>query len=366
MQTVNIQHVQVTIASTQSSGTATLDGTGTLGKMVVFGTWTLPAVASITADKAFVDLVVTDVDTLTASRIGSASGEVITVEAYVIEFGTDTNVYKGTFSMTGPDTGPQTATWNVNGGSTMTENDLTMAYCWLYYTHDSTSGSNDWQPSSSALRHRFDSTTQIAATRSQSVGAISGHWYAVESTTLSVQHGSWAYSEANVLTHDATITEVTLANSFIMGSYQTNDSLWHSTGNWASHLPGTTTARLERHEAWTDGREGNFQVVEDSALTVQRGIFTYTGTGAFATLTSVDLDVAVPLSGGVPGYPGRPGEDSSAGHADEYSHRMWLSSATALDVAATTAGTNRIVPWEVVEFDKEAGGATPRRVMVIT
>jgi len=366
MQVVNIQPVQVTIAGGQTQGTATLDGTGTLAQMVVTGTWTLPDISDLTESKSFVDLDVTNLTTLTATRDDSTAAEAINIEAYVIEYGADTNVYKGTFTSTGTGTGGWLADdFNINGGSPMALADLTKAFCWAYWTNDWTGGTADWHPSEQ-LGFWFKNTSEMTVRRGSQYGSLSGHYYVVESSTLTVEHGRLNAGTASDASFTQAITTVDQTESFVVASFEEGEGTYHSDGHWAADFASDSLVRMRRGASGGSGDSAmRYQIISDPALTVQRGEFTYSTVAAVATLTTpVNLAVAVPISGGITGTPASPGDEWHSGWADSHSHRMWLLDDDSLEVRATTAGTGRIVPWQVIEFEAEAGGAPVRRVMV--
>jgi hypothetical protein len=368
MQVYKVQRVSVTIPGGSASANGSLSNFTNAAKMVVFQSWTLPAASNLFGAKAFVKLTITDANTLTASRIDSTTGEAIDVEAYVIQFGDDTNIYKGTFTIA---SGANTTNVNVNGGSPMALNDLTKAFVWAYWTHTDTTGTTDWNQGAGMVSVHFTSTSAIDCKRYTSTpGDISGNFFVVESSTLSVQHEEFttATTSLTTLTDDYTNDVGTLDHTFVQCSYRWSGTTWLSDACWVTDLPAGdfNTVRFRRHD--TDNMEGNFryQIITDSSINVQRGEFTHNATSNTATLpTAVDLARAVPICNGS-GHPlHTKNDDFTAGHQDEYVNKMWLSGPTTLNVASTNAGGNMLMTWQVVEFTAEST-ASPARIMVIT
>ena len=370
MQVVAIQHVSFSIAGGSASGTATLSGEGDVDQMVCFASWSTPDVASSEEDRLLVDFDVTDVDTLTATRNASPAGEAVTIEAYVIEFGADTNVYKGTFSMAGgDDTDQQTTTANINGGSPMALNDLTKAFVWCYYRGASAGGAYDQMPRNCFLQCRFDSTSVLGWERRRNVAAITaGHWFVVESSTLSVQHTTTYVASSSNPTETDTITSVTPSESFVLGSYWTqgaNDA--NDEGCWSIDLQDATTVRFRRQGGFQDEHEWYTQVISDPALAVQRGTLTGFGTTDSATLSpSVDTSFTIPITAGS-GLPFMvSGIDYNPGNAHKFMDEMWISTSTQIDSSCTEGGNDKVLTWQTVQFPEYVPEAVTRRVMVVS
>lgn len=369
MNVVKVQRVSFAIAGGSASGTGTLSGFTDLDQMVIaFASWSIPDVAQSNEDRVLVDFDVTNLTTITATRNGTPAGEAVNVEAYVVEFDTDTNVYKGTFSLAGgANTENQTTTANINGGSPMALNDLTKAFGWLYYRGVDT-GANDLNPANSCIQMRFTSTSVLTFERDYNTAEItSGHWFVVESSTLSVQHEAVIFTGANATDTDTFTSPVTLANSFIIGSYLTDESGFQDEGIWTIDLSGTQTARFRRGFGAGEIINAYYMVVTDTSITTQRGDFAHATTGANATLSpTVDTDYAVPLLCG--GMSFSAASDSwGSGNFHTRTHEAWISASNQIDVASAEGASGLVLPWQVIEFS--AGGAppaTPRRVMVIT
>jgi len=369
MQVAKVQRANFTIPSGQASGTFTLSGFDDLTKMVVFGSWSLPSGStSFTDDRCFVDLDVTNLTTLTATRI-STDAEVVTVEAYVVQFGDDTNVYKGTFSMVSDGTiADQTATANINGGSAMTLNDVTKAFCWSYYTNDETN-SSDGRPQSNQIQTRFDSTSVIGFERQLNLGAASGHWYAVESSTLTVEHLVTSMAAVSTVTETDTpgTTISNVANTFWLSSYTSNLGNYNDNGCWDIYLTNATTVTFNRGINDTGTFTGEFvtQIVQDSNLSTAKGQWSSSSATESAAV-SVDLTRSIPILAS--GHPARTQNDAwQDGHNDEFFMRCWFSSGSQIDGASGTAPvTDRNISWQAVQFPTEGAPATPRRVMVIS
>jgi hypothetical protein len=367
MQIYHMQQVQITIAGGAASGNGTLSGFNNVDKMVVFASWTLPAIGSLIGAKAFVDFDITTTTNITASRTDSTAGESITIEAFVIQFGDDTNVYKGAFTIAST---VLTLDTNVNGGSPMALNDLTKAFCWCYHKTDNTGGTADFQPGLDTFSMFFTSTSAVQMNRySPGTGNITGHWFVVESSTLSVQHDTFDTSTGDSSYTDTFTTPVTMSNSFVLGSTFTSQSTYHDEGIWTIALvddANDNSVQVRRGDGGSHARSHYYQVISDTGISVQRGDFTHNATSNTATLSpAVDTSRTIAILNGT-ASPRAAGNQFSAGHADEYHNRAWISDSTTLNVASTSAGSGMIMPWQVIQFTAESAPPATRRIMVIT
>ena len=289
MQVVKVQLATFTIGSGSATGTGTLDGFDDTSKMVVFGSWDLPSRStSFTGEESMVKLEITSTSVVTATRIGTPA-EIINVEAYVIQFGDDTNVYTGTFALTGGGgTSPQTTTANINGGSAMALGDLTKAFCWSYYTDDD-STSNDGRPESQQVQTRFDSTSVIGFERNSNPSALSGRWFAVESSTLTVQHLTSLFTGTENATETAAITTVSDINdTFVISSFFTNESSFKDEGMWTIHLNSDSQLLFTRGFGAANDVGFLSQIIQDSTIATQRGQWVAAST---TDTFYIDLDV---------------------------------------------------------------------------
>lgn len=349
MQVVKIQEVSFTIASGASSGTGTLTGFSTLGKMICFATWRVadgqsPVLASMTE----VDVWPNSTSQITAERWSNPS-YAVNVRAYVIEFGSDTTVYKGTWAMTSS----ATAHTGISIGGTVT---LADTFGWHYRKSEGEAApANDSDPDGRYTAFHFSSTTQLAVNRNVAKGACQGHWFVVESSTLTVQHGDHTITGSSVTSTTDTITSVTTGETFIVSSYLTNETEYNDEGCWTTDLQNATTVRFRRSYAASVTNTWRYMVVSDSNMTVQRGEWTGTGTAENTTITSTDLTLSIAKSGS-----GRSGDDVSSDYAngnfDGRFNELWLNSATRIDRQTGDGLTGLIATWEVVEMDAAPSG----------
>ncbi|MCP4967385.1 MAG: hypothetical protein GY926_19405 [bacterium] len=345
MQIVKIQEVSFTIASGASSGTGSLSGFTTLGKMVAFASWRVadgqsPALASNTD----VDVYVSSTSQITAERWGTPSYE-ITIRAYVIEFSSDTTVQKGTWAMTDSET---------SDTASISSSTLANSFAWHYRKSEGeATPSNDSDPDGRLTRFLFNSTTELGVGRTIAKGACEGHWFVVSSSTLSVQHIQNSVTAQTGTSITDAITSVTTANTFLVGSMDTDEAVYNDEGVWVTDLQNATTLRWRRSYSSAVDSIFDVMVVEDSALTVQRGEWSVSGTSTNTAITIVDTDLAVAKH--ADGTSGRAStSDYNNGNMDGRYWELWFGTSSQINGQTGDGLADLIATWEVVEFESES------------
>jgi len=350
VQRVHIQEVQFTIAAGQSFGTAALSGFTTFGKMVVmWPSWRIAdGMTPVIASGCEVDVWATSSSEIRAER-GGTQTQAVTVRAFVVEFGADTNVFSGTYAM-----GAGATTHNaVSIGGT-----VTLANAFVLSTRRCgavSGGSNDADPDYRCIRRVFASTSALDFSRNVADGTIDGHWYVVESSTLTVNHVGHTITASSLTSTTTTITSVVTGETFLVVSDQNDENVYNDEGIWAADLQNATTVRLRRSYAASNTVTWAIQVVSDAGISVQRGERTGAGTTDHAVIAAVDLSLAVAKSG----Y-GESGHVVSSpyvdGTLDKRYWTKWLPSTTALNTETSDGADDKIDTWEVVELEAAGGG----------
>lgn len=360
MKIIKAQEVRFDIDASSSSGTGTLSGFTSLSKMACIASWHVNSGESPTlGETAWVDVYPTSTTVVTAERFGSAA-YACSVTAYVFEVDADTTLYKGTWAMTNAETSDAA----VSIGGTVT---LANTIGWHYRQNEGEAApGDDWDPDGAWTRMSFASTTTLDFDRNAAKGECSGHWFVVESTDLTVEHVTKTLSGTDT-SIDETITSVTTAETYLLGSYLTDNIAYNDEACFDVTLQDATTVEWQRAISAADDFDWYVMVVSDSNNTVQRGEFTADNvTTDSATITSTDRTRSIVKSGyGTSGWgANNKYEDGTCiSHIDE----MWLSADTTANLergaVQGSSGGNRVT-WEVVQFTVEAGST--RRVMVIS
>jgi hypothetical protein len=326
--------------------------------MVCFATWRVEdGLSPIGQSVTEIDVWPNSTGQITAQRDGTPAYSV-DVTAYVIEFGSDTTVYKGTWAMTSA----ETSDTGISIGGTVT---LANTFGWHYgESEDGGTATWDSDPDGRNRKFEFASTTTLDISRAAAKGAKTGHWFVVESSTLSVQHETEDFLANGSLTHIHDITSaVTHADTFVLVSHTTTEdaendlTLCHELYD----DEGQDTIRSRRAFGNPTDTSYAYQIVTDSALTVQRGDFTSATSPDSASISAVNLSYAIVKQPSC-----RSGEEAgnyyASGTIDARYTEMWLSSTTQVDGRQGAGGASRTIPWEVIEFPSDA--TAPRRVMV--
>jgi hypothetical protein len=368
MQIVKVHAVDFSIATSQTVGTADLTSAGftTLSKMVVFATWSVTHVAdtALGGGSEFVDIYPSSTTLLTAERNTASATRTCNIRAYVIEFGDDTNVYKGTFTMT--DTA--TSHTGVSIGGTVAIDD---AFVWHYLKAiDNTSSIPDWEFGGNAVRPTFASTTTLDFTRGTGETTVTGHWYVVESSTLTVQHVQHTLSGSGSSSTTDTFTSVgaDLSHTFHIAAFTTSANQYPDENLWQSALTATDTITFTRGDGGSHSFIYDYQVITDSATSVQRGTSTSTSATGTTDLPGGAVDITRSIiKSGLGTSPSVSSGQFGNGECSSRFREFYFVDSDTMGWESTLGATSPTFSWEVVQFDAESGEPPPAsRIMVIT
>jgi len=273
---VSVERIDITLTGGTATGASDLSKGQDESKCVPFATFQHNATSNANSDDYTgnqAEVEIYDNAGTAAVRITrTGTGDPLVYTIYVVEYGSDVNVQRGTVnSVTGTGT-------TVTGLTAVT---MAKAFVLFYYQH---SGGDADAHDSAAVSSQLASTTTIDLTRSSSAdGDFSGWWYVVEDTASNwdVQRGTVQLGTAATSANSSAFTAVTMAKTFVIAS-QRNNQADDDVGSGSCHvdLNATTTVRARRTQS-TATIDVEFQVVEfDSggAENVYRGDLSF-GTG---------------------------------------------------------------------------------------
>jgi hypothetical protein len=351
-----------------ASDTFTLTGFTDLDQMAVFASWSVANVDAGGSGDTLFDVYLSGVNEVTAIRGGTPT-KVATIRGFAVQFGADTNVYKGTLAMTNAETSDTSV--QINGGSAMALNDLTKAFVTHTWQVPTGTVGNGWHWANLLVSGEFADTSNLTFTRGVAETAVSGHWQVIESSTLSVQHGSVQFTTESDPTDSFTSVGADLSHTFLMASWHTSSTYTYFDDGWDFWLSNTTTFAAHREDANITPNEVRYQVITDSEVSVQRGTETsgFSGTAALSPAVDTDFAIAKAASGHLPSG-ATANYDLGGGHT--LMHEFYITTnVTPGDQITWVSGNNppqaMQLSWETVEFTEyTAPSGTARRVMVIT
>jgi len=367
----SIEKLQVTIATSSTSGTDTVAGTPTMANCIPFTSTYIttangPAFDEYNTKTDFL----TSPDRVQVSRYTGSASSALAAEVTLVEFNSDeVNVYSGTTTMT---TGEYSKVVSSPFGSPVS---LTKAFLYFTYTSDDSGG--DYYEEHS-LRGRITGTNELTFDQAYtgSGTAMSIEWYVAEAKTT-----AWDVDAVDISITDTnstgtdTFTAVTTAKTFVLGSATSKDQT-DPDGVWDAicdvRLTNTTTVTADRGEG-NDGQidwSGFIVELGDSGANVYRGnaIIDDTSpitTSSFTAVTQADSMVhQAGFMGGCSA--GDHQGASSALVPPTYNRWTFASDTTAQAHHATDASGDGNASWEVIEWEVDAGSPVTRRIMVIS
>lgn len=289
---------------------------------------------------------------VTAQRDG-ANGTVI-VGVFVVEFDTSiVTVQQGTWTMSSTN----------NTTETITAVTQTKAFILIAYRDTSTFG--DW--ARAEIKVQFDSDTVLGFDKVTAGGVVTGRYYVVSTagTDFSVQHITISPASADE-TATASITSVTLAETFVINTYQTdhagNDVL---NGAWCVDLSAQTTVRARRAFDSFGGSPGaavDAAVIETQIVSaggpefsVERNECDWGDSLTEAvTITSIDQAKAIVVAGGHQGVMNS--TELTGGEIDgNYAILDFTADTTVTGTRGVNTDPDGTTAFEVVEFVLAAG-----------
>lgn len=344
----HLQEISFTIAAGSASGTGTLSGFSDVSKMVpLFLSWRVadgqsPCLASNTE----IDIVIDSTTQLSALR-AQATAYAVDVTAFVVQFGSDTTVQTGSFSILG---------LAATGTAAISEVTLANSFC-LHHRMCDEGGSPtyDSRPSVRMTSVKFSSSTSLEFRRGSAAYdyPVSGHWWVVSSETLTVQHRSFSTSSSNTVLTD-TITAVDLAHTFLISTQSNNNGTFNGEACTMTRLENATTVRWQRNYSSTTAFVFEYQVITDTSITVQRGTATTGQLSNTQAITAVDLNAAAVKSGdGSSGY--STNSNFQIGTLPSRYYELKFNSNTEIGLQTRRTSAASYTSWEVVEFSVATG-----------
>lgn len=263
---------------------------------------------------------------------GYDTGESIVIEWVVYEFdsglsaqrGVDTSIGStNTITISSVDTGESFGvTWCNNNGTAF--------------------GSDDW------LKHEITGATTLALQVYSGTQSAQVYWWVAEWDSASVQVISKTFSSGSSTT--STITGVTLADSFLAFSSNSQDNLVCT--EWPRvRLTGTTTLTYDKHGSPSKTNNMVTYVVETSDVTAQRGeeAFSTSDTSKNVTISSVDTDYTGSWTNA---FCDRfTGSDDNVSETKNGTFTTDITGATTLNIQRYQSDSAAAdVSWELIEF----------------
>lgn len=287
---------------------------------------------------------------------------VIAVEVTVVEY--DPAVYKVQqvdYSIAAPDTSDSASCVSTN---------LTKAFIYNTYTND-TSGPPWAHNDQGAVSVKFNGTTpssQIDVALGVTDATVAGTAYIIEAVGTEISVEAIDISIGNT---DHTISEVVMAKTFLAVSTTCSGTDDNNSDYPSFELTTTTNVAGDRSGSGGSVSATVYVVEFSGAETVQRGNRNQTSSLATddITITTVDLDAAW---ANIPNNPSfKAGKFTGTDSIDnpDAQVRLTFEDDSTLRMTKSTAGGEAAndIPWEVIEWDVDAGGPGPtRRVMVIS
>lgn len=280
----------------------------------------------------------------------------VTVGVFVVEWDASINVQQVSHTMATADAADTVTITDVGA-----QDSAFFFYSYAMNTNGNSGDDyDDW-----CVRASFNgaSTTQINLDRQNTDGELIGTLYVVDcdSSEWTVQHEDITISASTANSSTGTITAVTTADSFIVHSFETDESVDDAAdGLWHAHLTNTTTVTVQRGDDSPASSNSNtsvhtVQVVEcnNNQWDVQRGEETMGTASESVSITAIDQDRSFAKIGGYFG------SSLTAGRNDSTTGSDVPASAAILDFSANdtlrirkngTVLTTDVVPWEVIQF----------------
>ncbi len=276
----------------------------------------------------------------------------IIIDIFIVEFHTNVTIQTGVTSITGT-------------SATATITAVTLANSFIVHSQEAHVGNTD-SFNRACIQASFNSTTQIALERRDGGNPDwDVSWFVVESDdddfATEYIEDSWDTAETGPTA--ITITAVTLANAFIVCTYEkdeNDDDMLDSICNMA--LTTTTALTWYRNSGTTPGGTGTIGVWVVTAAGTEFNVERFsTDVGAAATsttqaITEIDQAKAILVSSQNSGFCTWPINSATDGNdVEDWQHTLAFSSNTEVTLQrranATIDGSNNDIRFEVVEFE---------------
>lgn len=338
---LSVEACNIVLSTSQTSNTCTMTKGQTAANVVPFSSYYIPTPATTVDDySAYVHDISISGSTVTATR-GDAGGASIDLEVYLVEFDpSKVRVQKGTFSMSGTST----------TSSITTAVDQSKAFLVFYYQSADTAVQ---QPEFN-VRGYFSANNELTFVRDAGTGTTQGTWYVVEDLGgyFSVQASNITLT--GVTSNTGTISSVTTAKTFLVGSYQGGSADDTSSGSAAARLTSSTVITVEKGGATGNITATVYAITFTGGENVQRGsqAFATTDTALSNSLAAGDYSNAMASSAMRLTDNGWQVSTASSDNADD-KFRLTVNDGTdQIDMLRSNSGSNAAnIDWEVVEWE---------------
>jgi hypothetical protein len=198
---------------------------------------------------------------------------------------------------------------------------------------------------------RFNSTTEVGATRGTATGTVTLYATVYEHVDATVQTVEQTLTTNTETNHDETITSVDTAKTFVVGSLRCAGATDLNAGSWQARLTSATNLRWSRNSAtsWT-GTITCYVVSFADDTTVAPYTITHSdGTGTVdTTITAVTLaSASVMLSGMMVPYIGLTASAGAFGRTMATAALTSTTNVQTIKAIATTALTQytQVIQW---------------------
>ena len=292
-------------------------------------------------------------------RNANTTASAIQVEIFVVEFGANVTVQQGSVALTG-----------LTASAALTAIVLNNSFCHIQQVNTVDPGSDAWRDT--LVQARFSSTTQVDFDRRRADPKDwTIYWYVVESDGIDflTEYVTFSWASADTTSSRTLSNAVTLANAFVISTYESLDPSDNMLEN-IINVELTTTTNLEwRRDGGTPaavGTLGAWVVRTDSnGAAVQRfSVDLAAATTNDQSITAIDQAKAIIVSsnhaGG--GAWGVDGTDDGL-NVEEHQNTMTFFNDTTVrlqqqNAEAATGGSSRF-RFEVIEFELESAAPLP-------
>lgn len=348
----SVQRGSALIASADTSDTVTLDSTVDTSKSILFYSATMEEGSNPGQERVIGYL--TDGDTITFTK--QSSGLDINVYYYVAEFSS------GVYVQRGQEIDPSSSTVDV------TIDDVgDISKCFVMtaaYYHD-----NTYNRSGEPITGYLTSTTNLRLEGAGSGTGSAWTWQVVKIDNATVQTDTFTISAGNS-TATETITSVDTDKTFVIAGARDSATKVVGSDDWAISVDLTNATTLTARRG---GSDRSFTVryhvvtLSDSGFSVQHGDRVIDSNAAEdVTISSVDLDRSVALSGGDDNYCMITTASDSTKGISKISTTLKLTSTTnlAIESDGCDTGATNTSYWSVLEFPGAAAAGRNQLIWI--
>ena len=350
----SVEYVEIVLGPAQTTNSASLTKAQLIANCVPFASAKMDATAN-SFGEMFADVLLTAGAPPTVTATRNTAGGTVTVGVYVVEFDPAlVRVQQGVFSMPNGTLGP------VGVGITAVD---TARAAMVAYSLNDDAGARGYDDV--AVEGSFAAANQLQFVRSDSLAAVSGHWYVFEalnqagSYAFAVQPRTFSFSGASG-TSAALAPSVPSASTLVVGSYRTGAASDNpDVGSFRLFLSGCAGTPSMCTAVTAQGYTGSavtataYVISFSSGTRVQRGALAYLAADLQKTATlspAVDLTRAMAW-GGFSNGPGAMRADTGANNLSAVAYQLVkLTAATTVQVSRAATDDIAEGTWEVVEW----------------